>query len=264
MSEWLNLNKNYKFAQDNNLITAQYSRKISLIGQKLVRLAIANINNLHDDDFITYKVSLIELARLLEIEENKHIYRDVKKASVELLETKILIEEKRKRGSFRRYNLFSYFDYNDGEGTVTIRFNPDMKPFLISLKKNFTQIPIEQILFMSHKYSIRVYELIKMKLRNAKVYADKHQEIEITVEELRRATSTENQYKQIGQFKEFVLKPALDDIEKNAPYHVEPKDIKEGRRIIGWTMDVWSKVGWNYVQLQKDQIEGQMTLKGIW
>ena len=260
MGDWLDLSKNHKFVQDNRMIKAQYSRNISLIGQKIVRIAIANVNSVDDDTFFTYRVKLSHLAKLLEIEKNKDIYRDVKKAAGEILETKILIEQERKKGSFRQYNLFSYFDYNDGEGTVTIRFNPDMNEFLLKLKKDFTQIALEDVLFMSHKYSIRIYELIRMKLKRAKVYGDQHKKIEITVDEIRKATNTVNIYKQIGQLKDFVLLPALKDIENNASYHCEMEYIKEGRKIVGFELDVWSINGWQYKQLQSNQIDGQLSL----
>ena len=238
---------NHSFVQDNRLITAQYSRNITIIGQKLVRLAIANINSLKDDDFFTYKASILSIAELLEVKESKNIYRDLKKASTELLETKILVEYKHKKGnSFRRYNLFSYFDYNDGEGTITIRFNPDMEEFLLKLKSNFTKIPLEQVIFMNHKYSIRIYELLKMKLKDAPVFADNHSRVELTLEEIRKATNTLDIYKQPGQLREKVIYPALDDIEKYANYHCELSDIKQGRFIIGFGFDVWTVNGWNH------------------
>lgn len=272
--DWLDLNSEHKFAQDNRLVTAQYSRGISLIGQKLVRLAIANVNSMKDDDFFVYQAKLLDIARLLGVEESKHIYRDVKKASAELLETKILIEDKsKKNGSYRRYNMFSYFDYNDGSGTVTIKFNEDMKEFLLHLRRNFTQIPLEQVIFMNHKYSIKIYELIQMKLYKSENKIDGyittplknvlpygHKEVELTIEEIRRATNTENVFKQIGELKKRVLIPAFDDIEKHAHYHCNCTDIKDGRKITGFIIDFWLSSAWTIEQQKKGQIEGQMNI----
>lgn len=274
MDDWLDLNAEHKYAQHNKLITAQYSRGISLIGQKLVRLAIANVNSIKDSDFFTYKAKLIDIAELLGVKEAKHIYRDVKKASAELLETKILIEDQsKKKRSYRRYNLFSYFDYNDGTGTVTIKFNEDMKEFLLRLRQDFTQIPLEQVLFMNHKYSIKIYELIQRDLYKSKSKIDGytttplkkvlpygHKEVILTVAEIRKATNTETVFKQIGQFKDRVLAPAFDDIEQHTGYHCECEDIKEGRKIVAFKIDFWLASAWNINQREKDQIHGQLDI----
>ncbi len=271
MGDWLELNKEHEYVQDNRLVTAQYSRSISVIGQKLVRIAITNINSVLDDEFFTYKCRLIDLVDMMELNDNqaKNIYRDIKKASAEVLETKILIEQEggKKKGSFRRYNLFSYFDYNDGSGTVTIKFNEDMRPFLLRLKGNFTKIQLEDVLMFQHKYSIRLFELIQMELRNKKPYADKHYQVELSLEQIRKATNTENVYKQIGEFRRFVLSPSLDDINGiggyigiASKYHVEVQDIKEGRKVVGFLFDLWSGNTWNIMQARKGQLDGQMSI----
>ena len=262
-ADWLDFDSSKKFAQDNRMIMAKYSTGLSLVGQKLIRIAIANINSASDGDFCIYRCKLSGLAKLLEIDGSRHVYRDVRKAVREMLKTQISVESEKRNGSFRDYNLFSYCDYNDGTGTVSIKFNDDMREFLLQLKRNFTQIPLEQVLFMQHKYSIRIYELIKMKLMDgskATVYAGKHRKIKTTVQEIRRVTGTEERYRQIGQLKEFVIIPAVRDIEDNAGLHCEFCDVREGKRIMGFDIDVWSANTWKIMQLNNGQIPGQITL----
>lgn len=50
---------------------------------------------------------------------------------------------------------------NRGSGTVTIRFDDDMLPYLYNLKEQFTEYQLLDILPMESKYSIRLYDLLK-------------------------------------------------------------------------------------------------------
>lgn len=236
----------HKYVQDNTLISAQYSRGLSLLGEKLIRIAISNINSKTDTEFFLYTCNLNELAKELGIQESKHIYRDVKKASAELLDTKILVEDK-KTGSYRRYTLFSYFDYTPGTGTISIKFNGDMAQFLLGLQKKFTQIQLSDVLFMKHsKYSIRIYEYIKMKLKNRLPAGKKTVQIDCSIDELRQATGIQEAYKQVGQLRQYVLQPAFQDIEEQANIHIEAEDIKNGRKIVGFRLTLYSRLAWEY------------------
>ena len=252
---------NHKYAQSNKLITAKLSRNITVTGLKLIRLAITNIDSIRDDELFEYTIKMTDFAELLGLKNSKNIYRDCKRICCSVAQTVIGFEDTRKKkGSFSYKPLFSSCDYDDGNGMVIIKFNEQIKPFLLHLKGNFTQIPLQEILLMNHKYSIRVYELIKLKLRNATPHADKHYPIEISVKELRRVTDTEDKYPQIKDLKHRVLYPALADIERDetAQIHCNVKDIKEGRTIIGFQLDCWSKVGWN---VKGNHMQGQGTFE---
>lgn len=252
---------NHKYAQSNQLVTAKLDRNITVTGQKLIRLALTNIDSVKDDELYEYTIKMKDFAELMGLPNTKNIYRECKKVCLSIAQTVIGFEDNRKKNnSFTYMPLFSACGYDDGNGMVVIQFNDKIKPFLLHLKGNFTQIPLQDILLMSHKYSIRVYELIKLKLRSATPHADKHYPIEISVDELRRVTDTENKYPQIKDLKTRVLYPALSDIERDetAQIHCNVKDIKEGRTIIGFKLDCWSKVGWN---VKGNHMQGQGTFE---
>lgn len=254
------INPKHKYAQKNTMITASFDHALTTHEQKLLRIAIASIDTVKENEFIETKVPLSTLQKLIPENKFKNTYRDIEKACRILVKTTIEIIEPRKKATF--YPLFSKIEYNYGEGRFTFQFNPHMNEYLLNLKNSFTQIPLEDILNMNHKYSMKVYELIRSKLKNNLPHADKHYEIEISLDELRKATGTENRYPQIKEFKHRVLYPALEDIAKfeTARIHCNVTDIKENRRIIAFKLDCWSINGWDYIQRQKGQIEGQLDM----
>jgi hypothetical protein len=72
----------------------------------------------------------------------------------------IRLDDKRKR---RKINWLHRSDYNDGEGTVTLRFHDDLKPVLLQLKERFAIIPIKTIFRLRGGYAVRWYEMLKAK-----------------------------------------------------------------------------------------------------
>lgn len=264
MGKKYEIKENHKYVQDNRMITAEFSSDMTLFAQKLLRLAITSIDSVNDDFFSETTVNLMDYAEQLHITDFSNMYRDVKKASSTILQTHLLVEDKRSnKKKFKKYNLFSSFGYDDGKATISWKFNTDMAPLLLHLRSNFTQIPLADILLMDHKYSIRVYELIKYKLQDNIPHADKHYMINITVDELRKFTNTEKTYSQIRDLKKRVLYPALEDIEKleTAQLHCNiVREIKIKKQIVAFDIDCWSWVGWGAKELNKDQIEGQETL----
>lgn len=268
----LDLNTQNSYVQSNDMVRAKFSNKLTLLGQKLIRIAIANIDSVKDDQFFTYKVKLSELADLLEIKDSKNIYRDVKKAAQEVSSTVIGVENKKKYGSFVYYPMFQSFHYDEGSGYVTIRFNAEMRRFLLQLSEQFTQVKLEQILFFNHKYSIKILELLTMEKYKSPNKVDGqtklgsktldygHREVTLTIDEIRKATDTEKTFKQIGQLKDKVLRPAFEDIEKYSGYHCELHDIKEGRKIVAFQIDMWLNAAWNINQTKKGQVPGQVNL----
>lgn len=263
------------YVESNSFITAVYDKRLTALGQKLIRIAVAEADSKHDNEFYTYRIRMSDLADLLQMTETEkvHIYRDVKKACKYMATMAIGFEEastkKNKSPDFNYLPLFRSLRYHNKEGWLEIQFNDAMTPFFLQLKGKFTEIPLWQILQMDHKYSIRIYELIKMKLFNSKRIEDgtytnsqgkefplDHKTIELSLDEIRR-TIGDNKYKQIGQLKDFVLNPAFKDISKSAHYHCEYRDIKEGRKVIGFMVDVWRDTAWSIMQMDKDQIKGQ-------
>ena len=54
-----------------------------------------------------------------------------------------------------------YVKWNDYNDEVLIRFSPEIMPYLINLKAEFTQYKISELQKLNSKYSIILYRILK-------------------------------------------------------------------------------------------------------
>ena len=111
-------------------------------------------------------------------------------------------------------------DHNSG--IVKIAFHSTVSPYLFELRERYTQYNLYNILCLSHKYSIRLYEYL-MALKYRKTF-------EVPVEELKKRIDAES-YKSFGNFHSRVLKPAIYDINDYTDINVEYAFRKSGKAI---------------------------------
>ena len=106
-------------------------------------------------------------------------------------------------------------------GQVKIRLDEDLKPYLISLRDNYTQFPLSVILQMRSKYGIALYQLLKSYLFKSKV-------ISFNIEDLKEILDCSS-YNNFTNFKKKVLEPALNDINSYSDLIVSVSYEKENR-----------------------------------
>jgi plasmid replication initiation protein len=143
--------------QSNDLIEASY--KIASIGEgRLIRMLIAQITP-NDEDFKTYRIGVADFARFFGLSENSNsVYELIKKSADELAGRRIMLE---KDGSWLRLNWLSAASYKKKSGYVEVRFDKDLKPYLLGLKGYFTQYDLEKIVNFKSGYAMRLFELLK-------------------------------------------------------------------------------------------------------
>ncbi len=114
-------------------------------------------------------------------------------------------------------------------------------PYLINLKKNFTQHALSDIAELNSKYSIILYRWLSMQYNQYEHYSVKGgrraEQVEayrnptITVKELRVMTDTVNEYKRMFQFTEWILEKPLAEINAHTSFNVSYEKVKKGRSI---------------------------------
>ncbi|MDN6948962.1 RepB family plasmid replication initiator protein, partial [Enterococcus faecium] len=114
-------------------------------------------------------------------------------------------------------------------------------PYLIELKENFTQYLLSDIAQLNSKYSIILYKWLSMNFNQFEYYQhtnnrreiqlDEYQNPIITIEELRRLTNTENEYKHFPMFEKRILKVAEKEINQYTTLNISYEKIKVGRSI---------------------------------
>jgi len=204
---------------------------LSLNSAKLLRLTIMQ-SVVNENEFKPYKIGIQDFADFLDIASG-NLYRDAQTICVQLLKEVVLIGDGNPKHKWNAFQWVTRCGYNNG--TITIQLHDDMKPYILNLKKCYTQYEIDNILYLKSMHALRVYELIKMEMRNFKVFEDKETEIYLSMEQLRIATGTEKKYEKSNDFTKRVIKVACDEINER-PFGVKiTYDYhKEGRKIIGY------------------------------
>lgn len=219
---------NYITVRDKSVVKAndliQKSRfSLSLLQQKIVLYLISQITAF-DTDFKEYEFDIREFCQVCGIDFDNggnygYLKEQIKAIADKSLWIKIQDEETLLRWIEKPY-------INKKNGTIRIRLDKDMKPFLLQLKANFTQYELIYTLHFKSKYSIRLYELIK----SIHYHENEAYERIYTVEELKRLLDAEK-YDTYQHFREKVLDKAIEEINKYSDKQITYQPIRVGRRI---------------------------------
>lgn len=114
-------------------------------------------------------------------------------------------------------------------------------PYLINLKKNFTQHALSDISELNSKHSIILYRWLSMNYNQYEHYSYKggrrEEQVEayrnpsISIRELREMTDIVNEYKLFADLEKWILKKPLEEINDHTSFNVTYDKIKKGRSI---------------------------------
>lgn len=215
----INQQRNMIIYKANELIRQSHF-ELSLQEQRLILYCISKIKP-EDIDFKTYSIRINEFCQICGINPSA--------GGRQKSEIKDLLGQLASRmwwvDSNGKETLTGWIEkptINNGSGTVEIRLDKGLKPYLLQLKNKFTAYPLLNVLAMKSKYSVRLYELLKSYLYMG--------EIVLSVEELKKSTGSEG-YSNITNIKKRVIKPAMEDIDKYSDLSVTWEEIKEGKKI---------------------------------
>lgn len=261
-----NYSKDIKLDVKNEYIYADHPTGISVHAMRLLRIAIAQCQK-GDDQLYEYAFNIPDLAEMIGCDKH-NLYRVADEVTDQMMRVLLKVGEMKPGSKAKKRHVFDTCDYEDG--TVVMKLHRDMEDLLLNLGRRFTKIPIEPILMMKSKYGIRMYELICQKLMGHYPYAAVATEIQITLEEIRIVTGTKDNktYDIVSNLKRKILIPAITDIEKCADWKIVIKDLKRGRRITGFSLEVWRRGGWEAMEKckkegrlpQTEELPGQMSI----
>ena len=214
----LSQERSYFVAKDNQLITkSRYS--LSLRQQRILLYFISRIKPT-DEENTLYEFSIKDFIKVCGYNEVSGYYTIIKHDIKELADASSWLEmEKGKEVLFRWINQAEIVKHS---GLIRISFHPSVARYLFELRERYTQYSLSNVLGLTHKYSIRLYEyLTTMKYL---------QEFEIPVDELKKRIDAE-QYTKYDDFKKRVLEPSLVEIDNMTDLFVEAFTRKTGRQI---------------------------------
>jgi plasmid replication initiation protein len=208
---------NLKVTKGNGLIQAKYSR--GLVETRIVDACIAQIdskNELTPDRFFEIKAS--DLFDLTDLENMDAVYHQLKVAAKNLIDQKLLIPE-----TVTWINWFGSVQAPPGEGKIILQFSVAIKPYLFAIEGKFTSYTQKHTLRFKGSYSHRIYEFLRQWLS----FGNK----EFSIDELKDRLELDNEYDRIGNLKERVIDPAIEEINQYSDLWVKYSQRKTGRKV---------------------------------
>lgn len=209
---------------------------------KMFELAVSCIDTEEPPKDHTVYLSKAELFAFFKVDDsNKHTRF---KQAVENMQKQAFfkIKEKKEHGfEFENIVPIPYVKWTDYHDEVTIRFSPEIMPYLINLKQNFTQHALSDLAELNSKYSIILYRWLSMNYNQYEHYSYKggrrEEQVEayhnpsISMRELREMTDTVNEYKLFTNFSKKVLDKPLEEINDRTSFNIAYEKVKKGKSI---------------------------------
>lgn len=248
---------NDTYSKGNLLITAKY--RSSLLENKLLAIALANIQNSYEDDNgnLISELKASEIKKLMGDSSNS-IYRHLEPIAQQMTGRTIGMKDP-EREIFDYKSVVTHAHYENG--TFTIEFNHLLKDQIIDIQNKYTVLNLPTMLLFKSVYSFRLYELLKSmsyipkgQKRNEE---DKNWELKFQLSELKLElgvvnansdrvqkilsnkkhpnydeavkAAPEQVFEQYRDFKRRVLDVAVSEINEKTEINVEYETLKSGR-----------------------------------
>lgn len=212
----LQIKENNIVSKSNTLIEA--NSRLNLVEQKMLLCLASNIEP-NDRDFKTYTFPIKQFHDLLGLNGSTK-YTELSKITKELLSKVIEI---RAGEELIQVSWLSSAIYNRNKGTIDMRFDPLLKPFLLELSSKFTSYRLANVVKLKSTYAIRIYELLKQ-------YEDLRERT-ISLENLKYYLDAMDVYPNYANFKQRVLKPSQKELNQKTDISFEFEEIKLGRKV---------------------------------
>ncbi|KAA3684595.1 replication initiation protein [Campylobacter fetus] len=209
--------------QSNSLINGKY--ELTELQQKIILLAIAQVDSKNDDEFFKFTFTIKELEQCLKIKKinEKQLYD----SCIDLFKKPL---SARNSKGWIVLNWFSSVKYITGESRIEFKISDEMKPYLLKLKGNFTKIQLENAIKFNGKYTTRFYQFL-MKLQNTAERKEKYE-----LNELYEMLMLPKSMRVFGQFKRNVLDPSIKEITSKTDIKASYEIGRTGRKYTSITL----------------------------
>lgn len=153
----------------------------------------------------------------------ENAYPILKKAGTKLMQSFITLE---KPELFETWQIAicQTAKYNHQQGSLTIKFNEDIMPYLAQVKKKFVLYNLKEVANFGSLYSTRLYELIQE-------FKDTGWLIK-SVDQLREMFAVGKKFPDYFDFKKRTFAHAVDEINSQYELNLRFDEIKEGRKVV--------------------------------
>jgi plasmid replication initiation protein len=225
--------------KSNHLIEARY--KFDIWEQRIFIALLSGIR-MEDEDFKTYRISYKDVIKTFGLKSGQS-YGFLRDAARGLMRKVFKVSSM--ESGFRReteYHIVRSVNYlsdtEKGRGVeqqhfIDITFDPQMKPLLLQLQKNFTAYDPRNITKLG-VFGLRIYELLKqyetLKTRT------------LVIEDMKKMFEIEEEYPLFANFFQKVITPSVRDINKFTDLTITNLEkIKEGKKVVALKFNFQSK-----------------------
>src|SRR5574341_2583133 len=210
-----------KVVEHNSLITS--IAKMDKTPLKMFELAVSCINTEEPPKDNTVYLSKRDLFAFFKVSDNDKHSRF--KKAVEKMQKQAFFQIKEEAGKgiqFKSIVPIPYVEWTDYNDEVKIEFHREIMPYLVNLKKNFTQHALSDIAELNSKYSIILYRWLSMNYNQYEHYSAKggrrteqvesYRNPSISIRELREMTDTMKDYPRFQSLESYIIKNSLKEI----------------------------------------------------
>ena len=206
--------------KSNNLIEARY--RLSLQESQVVLWLLTQIGP-DDEDFKMHKLEIAKFAQFTKTNvEGK--YEELRDITKRLMQRVMEIYDPYTK-DLLQVNWLSSAYYKSKQGYVFLEFSPNLKPYLLQLKSQFTKISITDTLKLKSIYAIRILELL--------IQYESIGKRRMNLEDIRLWCGIEkDKYRLYAHLKTKVIDNAKTEINSKTNYEIEYLEIKESRKVV--------------------------------
>lgn len=230
----MNKKQNLVVTKSNSLVEAAYY--LTLAEQRLMLLAISRLDSRSElDSRISHTITAQDAARVFGVGRTQS-YRLLEEAAERLYERSVTIhapDPSKPQSNKLVTRWVSSVLYQPHDGAVSLKFAPDILPFLAQLKERFCSYQLEHIAQMSSIYAVRLYELLIQWREVGSRTVD--------ISWLRERFDLGEKYASIRDLKRFVIVPAIEQINAHSDLDVTWEQHKRGRVVAELTFSFSQK-----------------------
>ena len=208
-----------RVVKHNDLVKARSN--LSKIEHRVIAMLIAQLDR-EDESFDLQRIHIQDIIAKSG-SSSQDLYSRGKEICQRLLNQQIHIQTEEEDGQrvYEGYNALDKIRYAEGDGYIEARFNDSMKPFLLELKRRFTIYQLEAFMQLGSRYSMRIYELLKMR--------EDLRWLRMGVERIRTVLSCEDKYSRFGDFRRRVIERAQSEVNGTTDISFTYKVEREGQ-----------------------------------
>ena len=212
--------KNVISMQHNNLVEAKYSMTLQ---QKRIMIWLVSQIKPDDVDFKEHVLSVKDLIEICQL-SGKSAYKELRDITFSLIEKGIRIldittPEENVEIQVSWLSSAKYY-----LGKVKLTFSPELKPYLLQLKDQFTAVNALDLMQFRSVHAIRIYELLKQYQNIG--------ERTLSIDEIKEYCGVKDKLKQYGEFEKYLLLIAQREINEKSDIHFDFERIKPSRKIV--------------------------------